>query len=87
MATIKLKVSEKILDKVLWLLGQFSPEEVEVIESDAVFKANKSELNEELEKLKSGEGKTYSLEEVDAILEETIRKYEIEHDPTRHTEV
>lgn len=76
MATIKLRVSEKILDKVLWLLGQFSPDEVEVLESDAVFKANKSELNTKLERLKSGEGKTYSLEEVDAILEETIRKYE-----------
>lgn len=76
MATIKLRVSEKILDKVLWLLSQFSPEDVEVVESDAVFKANKSELNTELERLKSGEGKTYSLEEVDAILEETIRKYE-----------
>lgn len=76
MATIKLRVSEKILDKVLWLLGQFSAEDLEVVESDAVFKANKSDLQEELERLKSGEGKTYSLEEADAILEETIRKYE-----------
>lgn len=76
MATIKLKVSEKVLDKVLWLLGQFSPDEVEVLESDAVFLANKSELKEELARINSGESKSYSLEEADAILEETIRRYE-----------
>ena len=76
MTTIKIKVSEKILDKVLWLLGQFSPDEVEVVASDAVFKANKNELNAELSRIKSGEGRSFSLEEVDAILEETIRKYE-----------
>lgn len=76
MATIKPKVSEKILDKVLWLLGQFSPDEVEVLESDAVLLENKSELKEELGRIKSGEAKSYSLEEADEILEETIRRYE-----------
>ncbi len=76
MTTIKIKVSEKILDKVLWLLGRFSPDELEVVESDIVFDKNRSELNAELSRIKSGEGKSFSLEEVDAILEETIRKYE-----------
>ena len=41
MAIIKLKVSDKIIDKVLWLLGQFKSEDLQVLKSDAQFEADK----------------------------------------------
>jgi len=37
MATVKLRVSDKVLEKVLWLLGQFDADELEVIEEDEAF--------------------------------------------------
>jgi hypothetical protein len=76
MATLKLKVSDKILDKVLWLLGQFKSEDLQIVESEDSFEANKQYVQNELNRLESGTSKSYSIEEVDAILENSIRQYE-----------
>lgn len=76
MATVKLRVSDKVLDKVLWLLGQFDADELEVIEEDETFLQTRKVLHERAAQLEKGEVKTYSIEEVDAVLEETIRKHE-----------
>lgn len=40
------------------------------------FDSNRAYLEKELGRIKSGEGVSYTLDEVDAILESTIRKYE-----------
>jgi len=76
MATVKLRVSDKILGKVLRILGQFDADELEVIEEDEAFLQTRKMLHERAAQLEKGEVKTYSIEEVDAILEETIRKHE-----------
>lgn len=76
MATLKLKVSDKILDKVMWLLGQFKSEDLQIVESDDSYEANKRYVQHELSRLESGESKSYSIEEVDEILENSIRQYE-----------
>lgn len=76
MATLKLKVSDKILDKVIWLLGQFKSEDLQIIESDDSFAINKSYVQNELRRLESGESKSYTIDEVDEILEHSIRQYE-----------
>ena len=76
MATIKLKVSDKILDKVLWLLKQFNIEDLEIIESDVVFDENMSYVHSEFERLKSGKSTMYSIDEADEMLEKVIREYE-----------
>ena len=78
METIKIKVSEKIRDKVLSLLQQFDKEDLQVIENELDFGFSEPELQNEYQKLNSGKTKTYSLEEADEILEETIKRYEIE---------
>ncbi len=75
MATIKLRVSDKVLDKVMWLLHQFKAEDVEVIEED-VFEANKLYVHGEYDRMKNGQSKAYSIKEADEILEKTIRRYE-----------
>lgn len=76
MITIKIKVSEKIRDKVLSLLKQFDKQDLQVIENEHDFGFSEPELLNEYQKLNSGKAKTYSLEEADEILEETIKRYE-----------
>ena len=76
MATIKLKVSDKVLDKVVWLLRQFKQEDVEIIESEDSFEADKNYVHSELRRLESGESKSYTIDEVDEILERSVRQYE-----------
>jgi tyrosyl-tRNA synthetase len=76
MATVKLRVSDKVLDEFLKLLEQFDSEDVEVIEETAEFAAQREHLHKQLYRLENGEAKTYSVEEADAIFEKTIRKHE-----------
>jgi len=76
MTTIKLKVSDKIIDKLLGLLSQFNREDLLIIENDKNFKQNQEILVKELEQVESGIGKTYSLDQADDILEKVINKYE-----------
>ncbi|MGE0932367.1 hypothetical protein [Peijinzhouia sedimentorum] len=76
MAIIKLKVSDKILDKVLWLLGQFKSEDLQVLESDAQFEADKLYVQNELQRLESGESKSYNTDQLDELLEKSIQQHE-----------
>jgi tyrosyl-tRNA synthetase len=76
MATVKLRVSDKVLDKFLKLLKQFDSEEVKVIEETAEFTEQRERLYKQAYRLENGEAKTYSVEEADAIFEKTIRKHE-----------
>tara|TARA_R110002072_G_scaffold171681_1_gene325357 strand:- start:1090 stop:1323 length:234 start_codon:yes stop_codon:yes gene_type:complete len=76
MATVKLRVSDKILEKVLWLLGQFDEEDLQIITDDEEFLAQKKYLQEQAYRLDKGEAKTYTIEEARVILEKTVRKHE-----------
>lgn len=76
MATLKLEVSEKILDKVIWLLQQFKKEDLEIIEESATFLKNKEMLQQELNRANESEAKYYSMEEANIIFEKTIRDNE-----------
>ena len=76
METIKIKVSKKVIDKVLALLQQFDKEDLQIVNAEIDFGFSEPELMVEYQKLNSGKAKTYSLEEADEILEETIKRYE-----------
>ena len=76
MTTLALRVKDSILEKVLALLDQFDQSEVEVLERDTAFLAQRKQLREQTARLERGEAKTYSIEEVDAYLEEVIKEYE-----------
>ncbi len=74
METIKLQVSKKIYTKLLWLLSQFKSEDLKIIddtESSVI-----QYLNNELKSIDSGEAEFLSIEELDAVMEERIVKYE-----------
>ena len=75
MTTIKLKISDKALDKVLWLLSHFRSDEVQIV-SDKTFEETKKILHEEYAKLKSGESSLVGLEEASKKLDEVIARYE-----------
>ncbi len=76
MATIKLKVQNESLPRLKTLLDEFTKEEIEIIEELNDFDTAKSEVNEALVRYESGVAKSYSIEEADAFLEETIKRHE-----------
>lgn len=76
METIRLEFQPNIKAKILELLSAFSSDELKIVQEDPNFDENKRKLDIAYAKLKSGTAKFYTLEEVDAILEETISKYE-----------
>jgi hypothetical protein len=76
METIRLEFQPNIKAKILELLSSFSSDELRIVQEDENFIENKRELDIAYAKLKSGTEKFYTLEELDAILEETISKYE-----------
>lgn len=76
METIRLEFQPKIKAKILELLSSFSTDELKIVQEDSDFGENKRKLDVALAKIKNGTAKFYTLEEVDAMLEETISKYE-----------
>tara|TARA_R100000306_G_scaffold59139_1_gene57938 strand:- start:5588 stop:5818 length:231 start_codon:yes stop_codon:yes gene_type:complete len=73
MKTIKLEISNKIYDKVLWLLEQFNSEDLKIIDENKVIK---NYLSKELETIDNGTAECISLEELDKVMQERISKYE-----------
>jgi hypothetical protein len=76
MEAIRLEFQPEIKAKILEFLSTFSPDELKIVEEDSEFLKNKKKLDASLAKIRNGTAKFYTLEEVDAILEETISKYE-----------
>ena len=76
MHTIRLKISDKIYDKIIWLLSKFNKDEVEVITESPEFSENKKYLEEELREIKEGNTEFLSLEEAEQRLEKVIKKHE-----------
>lgn len=72
--TITIKVSDKIYNHLMWFLKRFSKDELEIVEIQNLEKL-KSELHDDLEQsLKSPENHL-SIEELDALLEDTLKRY------------
>ncbi|MFE3870369.1 hypothetical protein ACFX5F_03950 [Flavobacterium sp. ZS1P70] len=76
METIRLEFQPKIKAKILELLSSFSSDELKIVQEDPDFDENKRKLDISLARIKDGTAEFYTFEEVDAILEETISKYE-----------
>ena len=76
MQTIRLKIDDKVYEKILWFLSKFSKEEVEVITDNQDFISTQEYLQKELKEIESGKAVFYSQEELDNRLNEAISKYE-----------
>ncbi len=82
METITIEFQPSIKEKLIEFFNSFSQNELHVIEEestvikDDAYWEHRNKLHLALEKLKSGESKLYDIDELDAMLEATISKYE-----------
>jgi len=76
MHTITLKIDNSIYDRLMQVLDKFSKDELQVIEGDSSFEADRRYLVAELEEIKQGRAKFVSIEEAEAELEALYRKHE-----------
>ncbi len=76
MHTIRLKVNDKIYEKLLWLLSKFSKDEIEIVIESSSFSNDKKYLEKELNEIISGEAKFIGVEEVEERLEKSIKQHE-----------
>jgi len=75
MTTLRIQIDDKVLEKVLWLLGHFHKDEVEILEDDLEFLQNKKEIHEELERMNKGEATYINPEEMTTQVNELLAKY------------
>jgi hypothetical protein len=76
MQTIRLRINDKIYDKLIWLLSKFSKDEIEIIPESEDFIRNRKYLAGELNEIISGEATFMELNEAEERLENIIRKHE-----------
>ncbi|HPW67054.1 MAG TPA: hypothetical protein PLY32_02480 [Salinivirgaceae bacterium] len=76
MKTIRLRINDRIYDKIIWLLSKFNSDEIEIISEDAEFVENQKYLNSELHEIMQGEAKFVDIKDVDDRLEAIIVKNE-----------
>ncbi len=76
MQTIRLRVNDEIYKNLMWFLGRFDNDEIQVIKENNQFLSIQEYLKNELEQVELGNSEFISLEELDNQLEETIRRYE-----------
>ena len=76
MQTIRLRVNDKVYKNLISLLSKFSKDEVEVIEENETYFSIKQYLEKELASVEEGTAKYTTIEELEKILDDTIRKNE-----------
>jgi hypothetical protein len=76
MHTIKLKIDDRIYDKLIRQLSEFSKDEVEIVIDETNYTEIKKYLDAELDDIKSGNANFLTVEEAEQRLENRIRKHE-----------
>ncbi|NOQ27057.1 MAG: tRNA pseudouridine synthase A [Bacteroidales bacterium] len=76
MHTIKLKISDKVYDKLIWLLSKFNKDEVEIVSDVDTYAETQKYLKKELDEIFNGEATFHTLEEFDKKLDDSIRANE-----------
>jgi len=76
MHTIKLKIDDRIYDKLIRQLSEFSKDDVEIVIDETNYTEIKKYLDAELDDIKSGNAKFLTVEEAEQQLENRIRKHE-----------
>ncbi|HEY3373352.1 MAG TPA: hypothetical protein VGK10_21085 [Prolixibacteraceae bacterium] len=72
MHSVKLKIDDKIYDKLLWLLSKFNKDELEIVIEDTNLLEQKQYLEAELKEVIEGKATFYSMNEVEQRLEKII---------------
>ena len=76
MHTIRIRVNDKVYDKLMWLLGKFSPDELEIIAEDKEYSQNQKYLTNELKDIVEDNATFIDYDEAEKRLENIIKKNE-----------
>ena len=76
MHTIRLRVDDRVYQNLMWLLGKFSKEEIQVIEENEAFLSVKEYLSSQLAEAERDSAGYMDIDQLDEALEATLRKYE-----------
>jgi hypothetical protein len=76
MQTIRLRVSDKLYNKLLSLLSRFSEKDIQVITENEEFLSIHQYLKKELGWIESGDAEFIEVDQLEQELEATIRKHE-----------
>lgn len=82
METIKIEFQSSVKEKLIDFLNSFSKSELHIVNEDSsdsdddYYKDYREMLHLAVKRHEAGESKTYSIDELDAMLEKTISKYE-----------
>jgi hypothetical protein len=76
MQTIRLRINEKIYDRLIWLLSKFNKDEIEIISENAEFLENKKYLESELDEIIQGKSDFVDINVANERLETIISKNE-----------
>lgn len=76
MQTIRLRVNDKIYKHLMWFLGRFNKEEIQIINESEEYISVQEYLKKELDKVEDGKSEYLSIDQLNDLLEDTIKKYE-----------
>jgi len=76
MHTLKLKIDDRIYDKLIRQLSKFSKDELEIVVDEPNFASTKKYLDAELNEIINGNASFLTLNEAEQRLETRIRKHE-----------
>ena len=76
MQTVRLKINDKVYDKVMWLLSKFSRNEIEIIPDDPSYFEYQKYLQNELDEINDGKAKFQSIYGLEAHLDNVIKNRE-----------
>jgi len=76
MQTLKLRVNDRVYDKLIWLLSKFNKDEVEIIPENTDFVKNQNYLAGELNEILKGKANFIEMDEAEQRLENSINKHE-----------
>lgn len=77
MATFKIKVSDKVLDRFLNMLKQFNSNDIQIVQEFENVEEAKRYVQASLTKLESDESQGISIEELDERIERIIKEHEV----------
>lgn len=76
MQTVRLKINDKVYDKVMWLLSKFNRNEIEIIPDDPSYIEYQKYLQKELDEINDGKAKFHTIVELETRLDNVIKKRE-----------
>ena len=76
MQTLKLRVNDRVYEKLISLLSKFNKDEVEIIPENTDFVKNQNYLAGELNEILKGKANFIEMDEAEQRLENSINKHE-----------